>query len=176
MENLETFVKKIIELSGFSDWGVEVDGDGRRGRIFIYDNPALIKENLPTLVRNMNHLVQLVAKKTQQAPIFFDINNYRREREELIAELARAAARKVLATGEEIPLPAMNSYERRLVHVALAAHPEVTTESVGAGKSRYVTVKRVADTAGEKEEPAPAAPRKETEALLDAYFVESEES
>src|SRR6185295_16804276 len=94
-----------------------------------------------------NHLIQLVARKQGAQPVFLDINNYRREREHLIVELARATARKAVATKTEIPLPAMNSYERRLAHMELAAHPEVTTESVGRGRSRYVIVKPLSERA-----------------------------
>jgi len=126
---------------GFRDYRVDIQNDPPRGALFIYDNPTLVKENLPLLVESLNHLFQLVAKKQNEPPIFFDVNNYRQERENLITELARAAAKKVLATKGSVSLPAMNSYERRLVHVALAIHPEVTTESVGTGKDRYVIVK-----------------------------------
>lgn len=143
MENPEQPIKKIIEFMGFKDYRVEVKPEQRRGAIFIYDNPALVKENLSVIVESLNHLLQMMAKKHDQPPIFFDVNNYRQEREKLIAELARAAAKKVLLTRENISLPAMNSYERRLVHVELAVHPEVTTESVGSGKERYVIVKPV---------------------------------
>lgn len=138
-----------MTLAGFADWKVEVDEEHRHGTVFIHDNPALIKENLPVLVESFNYLIQLIAKKNDQPPIFLDINNYRRERETLITELARAAARKVLATGEAISLPAMNSYERRIVHVALAVHPDVFTESVGVGKERYVIVKRLEEKKAE---------------------------
>ena len=143
MENLEAFVKKLIETMGFSDFRVDVKLDQRRGSVFIYDNPTLVKENLPTLVENINHILQMITKKNLEPPVFFDVNGYRQERENLIAELARAAAKKVLQTKEQVPLPAMNSYERRLVHVELAVHPEVTTESIGMGKERYVVVKPV---------------------------------
>ncbi len=128
---------------GFSDFRVDIKSDQRRGSVFIYDNPTLVKENLPTLVENINHILQMVTKKNSEPPVFFDINGYRQERENLIAELARAAAKKVLQTKTQVSLPAMNSYERRLVHVELAVHPEVTTESVGAGKERYVIVKPI---------------------------------
>ncbi|MEK7076710.1 MAG: R3H domain-containing nucleic acid-binding protein [Patescibacteria group bacterium] len=150
MDNLETFIKKIIELMGFGDYEATIDHEHKHGTIFIRDHVALVKENLPVLVETINHLVQLAAKKSGEAPIFVDINNYRRERENLIAELAKAAARKVHATGAEIPLPAMNSYERRLVHTTLAAHPDVLTESVGAGKGRYVTVKPIREKTAEE--------------------------
>jgi len=130
---------------GFNDYRVETKPDQKHGSVFIYDNPVLVKENLPVIVESLNHLLQMMARKENQPPIFFDVNNYRQEREKLIAELARAAARKVTLTKEKISLPAMNSYERRLVHVELAVHPEVTTESVGIGKERCVVVKLIED-------------------------------
>lgn len=128
---------------GFKDFKIELDAEHRHGSIFIYDNPTLIKENLPVFVESLNHLIQLIAQKNKEEGVFIDINNYRRERENLIVELARAAARKALATKEPIPLPAMNSYERRIVHVELAAHPEVQTESKDEGRDRYVVVKPI---------------------------------
>ena len=82
----------------------------------------------------------MVAKKNQKESIFLDINNYRHDREVLIAELAKAAAKKVFTTKQPVSLPAMNSYERRIVHVELALHPEVKTESAGEGKERYVII------------------------------------
>ncbi|MDO8536833.1 MAG: R3H domain-containing nucleic acid-binding protein [bacterium] len=145
MENLETFVKKIIDGLGFRDYRLEIKPNEKHGAVFIYDYPDLVKTNLPTLVESVNHLLQMVAKKNDQPSVFLDINNYRQERENLIAELARAAAKKVLQTKEKVFLPAMNSYERRLVHVELAVHPEVTTESAGMGKERYVIVKLLDD-------------------------------
>jgi len=143
MIDWKEFANNLMGKSGFADWGVEIDAEHNHGSIFIRDHQALIKENLPVLVESLNHLVQLVAKKYEVTPIFFDINNYRRERENLLVELARAAARKVIATKEEISLPAMNSYERRIVHMELAAHPEVVTESYGSGRERFVIVKLV---------------------------------
>jgi len=143
MEYWETLIKKLVELMGFNDYKVTIDPEHRRGSIFIYDTPTLVKENLPALVSNINHLTQLIAKKKNEEAIFFDVNNYRHDRENLIGELARAAAKKVHATKTNVSLPIMNSYERRIVHTELAIHPEVTTESVGEGKERYVIVKPI---------------------------------
>lgn len=143
MEQWNLFIKKTIDLLGFADYTVDLDVEHRHGSIFIHDHPTLVKENLPTLVESVNYLVQLIARKRGESPIFFDINNYRRERENLIVELVRASARKVLATKQELSLPAMNSYERRLAHIELAAHPSVITESVGTGRERYVIIKPI---------------------------------
>lgn len=146
MELWEIFIQKIVNGMGFSDYRLEIDTAHRHGNIFIYDDPRITKESLPSLVESINHLAQLIAQKNSTDALFFDINNYRKEREHLIVELAKAAARKVVATKQSISLPAMNSYERRLVHVELAAHPEITTESAGLGKERYVIVAPIGDS------------------------------
>ena len=145
MENWKTFVNQLVEQMGFSDFRVEVDDEHNHGAIFIYDNGVIVKENLPTLIESINHLLQLAAKRNNMPTVFFDVNNYRKEREHLISELARTAARKVSATKAELSLPAMNSYERRIVHVELAMHPGVTTESIGLGKERYVIIKPIVE-------------------------------
>ena len=146
MDQWEPLLQKLIGLMGFSDYRIEVHPEDRRGAVFIYDSPHLVQSNLPILIESTNHLLALVAKKTEQPPIFFDFNNYRHEREGLISELARTAARKVLATQQTISLPAMNSYERRIVHTELAMHPGVTTESSGNGRERFVTIKPLEST------------------------------
>lgn len=143
MDTLELFIKSAVEQMGFRDYNLEIDIKEGRGSLFIYENNAFIKESLPIIVDSMNHVIQMVAKKNQAKTLFLDINNYRRDRENIITELARAAAKRVTATKEQVSLPAMNSYERRLVHVELAIHPDVTTESVGAGKDRYVIIKPI---------------------------------
>ena len=146
MDTLELFIKSAVEQMGFRDYNLEIDVKEGRGSLFIYENSPFIKESLPVIVDSMNHMIQMVAKKNQAKTLFLDVNNYRRDRENIITELARAAAKRVTATKEQVSLPAMNSYERRLVHVELAIHPDVTTESIGAGKDRYVVIKPIDTT------------------------------
>jgi spoIIIJ-associated protein len=140
MDEWNIFIKKIVESIGFRDYNLEIDLESGRGSLFIYENSPFVKENLPAIVDSLNHLIQMVAKKNQVKTFFLDVNNYRRDRENIITELARTAAKKVSTTKEKISLPAMNSYERRLIHVELAIHPDVRTESVGIGKERYVVI------------------------------------
>jgi predicted RNA-binding protein Jag len=143
MNAWETLIKEIVDRMGFREYRLEVLPEENRASLFIYEDEGFFKENLPVIVDALNHLLQMIARKNQSKAIFLDINHYRQERENLITELAKAAAKKALATKEEVFLPAMNSYERRLVHVALVAHPDVTTESIGTGKGRYVVIKPI---------------------------------
>ena len=141
MEPWDIFIDKLFKGLGFRSFRVELNTELRHGSIFIDDFAPLSKEGIAHLVEDLNHLLQLIAKKNNVSPVFFDINNYRRERETLITELARVAAQKVLATKATLSLPPMNSYERRLVHMELMAHPGVATESMGQGHERYVIIR-----------------------------------
>lgn len=139
MEELKQKVEKILELGGF-DFSVDVDTDSGRLNIFIRDED-IVKKNLPKLVSDLEHIVKVMAKKLQIEKVGVDVNNYKKERERLISELAKAAARKVLLEKKDVELPAMNAYERRIVHVELATRPDVKTESVGEGPSRHIVIK-----------------------------------
>lgn len=142
MDKLVETTKKLLELIGFSDFSVDAEPEGRKIRVFINEG-EWIKEWVPKIVADLECLLRLVAKKDNAEYIFVDVNNYRKERERLIVEIAKAAARKALLSKGEVSLPAMNAFERRLVHVELSTRPDVKTESVGAGPTRYVIVKPI---------------------------------
>ncbi|MBI2506538.1 MAG: hypothetical protein HYY99_01425 [Candidatus Colwellbacteria bacterium] len=141
MQEIHLKITKLIELMGFNDFKIEPDNAFRKISIVI--NDTIVREkHLPMLVSNLDRIVRLMAKRVNHYPIVVDVNNYRREREDLIIKLAKAAARKAALEKTDVSLPAMNAYERRLVHTELAMRPDVTTESVGT-ISRYVVVKPI---------------------------------
>jgi len=143
MEQLQDKLKKLIELMGFTDFSVNYEEGSNRFLIFINEGD-FFKKLLPNFVTNLDYLVKLMASKTEGlGAVFIDINNYRKEREGLILELARAASRKATATKQEVSLPVMNAYERRLIHLELSSHPDVRTESVGEGRERYIIIKPI---------------------------------
>jgi predicted RNA-binding protein Jag len=134
-------IKKLVELLGLNEPSVDFDAENRKITIFANEG-EWIKKHLPYLVADTERLANLLAKKHGlEENIFVDINNYRKERENLIVELAKAAARKVLLTRQEVKLPAMNAYERRLVHVELSARPDIKSESYGEGPDRCVVIR-----------------------------------
>ena len=141
LEQWEQFIKELFVRMGMAEARLEVDPDGRRISVFINDEYVPIKQSIMEIVGAVNYIVQLVARREGWEQVFVDVNNYRRERERIILDLARAAAKKAQMTKQEVSLPAMNAYERRLVHVELAMRPDVKTESVGGGKERYVVIK-----------------------------------
>lgn len=133
-------IKKLVSLLGLEGASVSLDEEKRMISILV-DEGDWFKGTLPAIIKDLKHIANLMCKREDEAPYIIDVNNYRKERERLIVELAKAAAQKAIVTKTEVRLPPMNSYERRLVHVELSMRPDVATESVGEGSDRAVIVK-----------------------------------
>lgn len=144
MTEMKTIFEQLLRLMNIGEFRVEEDLASDRLNIFI-ESDYFKKTGIPNLINEFNHLGQLIAKRQGYKFNCLDINNYRLERERLITEIAKAAARKAIMTKNKISLPVMNSYERRLIHMELAMRPDVKTESEGEGRTRYVTIKPILD-------------------------------
>ncbi|GLV47425.1 DNA-binding protein [Thermus sp. LT1-2-5] len=72
--------------------------------------------------------------------VVLDAAGYRKRQEDKIRRIAEDAALTVAMTGEPLHLPPMRPSERRIVHMLLKNHPQVTTESQGEGEARHVVV------------------------------------
>ncbi len=138
---LESFVRELLVRVGFPDADVSVDADGRRGAILL-DGLDLDPRGLQETVDALNHIASRYAERVRETSVFFDINGYRKEREELIGRLAEAAAGKARTSGTPVELPGMNSYERRIVHGLVGEMEGVVSGSAGLGRERRVTIRR----------------------------------
>lgn len=146
MEKFEQKIKQFLEMAGFNDFSVKSFPEN--GQISVLINDQTISEaNLPAMVNNFDCVLRLMAQKIKNEDeiiqVYVDINNYRKKRENLILELAKAAAKKAVIEKKEMPLPAMNAYERRLIHTELAQNPDIKTESAGEGRGRYVVIRPI---------------------------------
>jgi len=138
-------LKKTIELMGFGDFSANYDSENERFSVLVNEGDYF-KKLIPNFVSGLNCVFRLIADKNRKEDeeyysVFIDVNNYRKERDNIILEIARAAARKAATMNEEVSLPAMNGYERRLVHMELSSRPDVLTESAGEGKERHIIIK-----------------------------------
>ena len=90
----------------------------------------------------LQYIVRLiVAHKTKAwLPIIIDVEGYKQRRYEALQALAWRMAEQVKAKGAPFTLEPMSAYERRIVHLALVDHPDVTTESIGEGEARKVVI------------------------------------
>ena len=94
-------------------------------------------------IKALEHLARLLAYKKIPAGTNFilDVNDYRKSRASYVLENARIAVERVKGTGRAEALLPMSSYERRLVHMELASHSDVITESIGEEPNRRVVIK-----------------------------------
>lgn len=141
-EDFINILNNLISLMGFKSFELSFWPENKRVNLIINDE-VINKRHIPALILAFENIFNLIAKKMNLENIVVDINFYRKEREKLIIELAKAAAKKVLLTKQAVELPPMNSYERRLIHTEISLHPDLTTESQGEGKNRHVIVKFV---------------------------------
>lgn len=110
--------------------------------IFSDNNSILIGKNgknvaaLQLLIRQMVN-----SKLNSPLGIIIDVGNYKEKRAKNIEYLAKKLAREAYKTKTEVTMDSMNSYERRIVHEALADDKYVYTESVGEEPNRKVVIK-----------------------------------
>jgi spoIIIJ-associated protein len=72
--------------------------------------------------------------------IALDVEGYRQRREESLRELAQRLATKAKETGAVVTLNPMSPRDRRIVHLALQADPDVSTVSQGEGSFRRLLI------------------------------------
>jgi len=105
------------------------------------DLNALIGRRGETLA-SLQYLVNLMLNRraSVRGMVGVDIGGYRRRREETLRSLANRMAERVAANGQSITLEPMPPNERRIIHIALAEHPDVLTVSIGEGEARKVAI------------------------------------
>jgi spoIIIJ-associated protein len=139
--DIKQFIKDLFTQAGFDLVEVTVDENNRKISLVVDDE--IFRLHIPEILQSTEYLLNLILKKENQLPYIVDMNYYRKERERIIIELAKAGAKKAKITKQEVVLPPMNSYERRLVHMEIASNPDLKTESVGIGKTRHVVIKPI---------------------------------
>ncbi|HEY4506619.1 MAG TPA: R3H domain-containing nucleic acid-binding protein [Candidatus Paceibacterota bacterium] len=146
-------VKNLLEKVGFTGEvklkennpefvTVSVDSESESG--------ILIGKNGQNL-NALDHIARLLVNKKigfgigsdneDQGNFVLDINDYRKLRSNYLVEGALAAAKRVKETQVAEALFPMNAYERRMVHMELAALKEIETESIGQEPHRRIVIK-----------------------------------
>jgi spoIIIJ-associated protein len=72
--------------------------------------------------------------------VVLDVEGYKDRRDESLASMALRLAEKASRTGKVISISPMPARERRVIHLALADKPGVTTRSDGEGAERRVRI------------------------------------
>ena len=90
----------------------------------------------------LQYIVRLIINHQMKVwtPLVIDVEGYKQRRSEALQALAVRMAEQVRLKGVPFTLEPMPAYERRIIHLALTDHPDVTTESAGEGDARKVVI------------------------------------
>ncbi len=90
----------------------------------------------------LQYLSRLIVAKelSQPVAVVIDVEGYRARRERQLRRLAQRMADQAIELNRTMVLEPMPANERRIVHIELRENPQVTTESIGEGSQRKVTI------------------------------------
>jgi spoIIIJ-associated protein len=90
----------------------------------------------------LQYMVRLMVSKhfNRWEPVIVDVESYRVRRRRSLQKMAQKMAERAVSSGRRVVLEAMPAHERRLIHLALRDHPEVSTRSIGNDDNRKVTI------------------------------------
>lgn len=90
----------------------------------------------------LQYLTRLMLNKSlaRWEPVIVDVESYRARRRRLLRQLALRMAERAITSHRRVILEAMPAHERRIIHITLHDHPQVTTRSIGEGEHRKVTI------------------------------------
>lgn len=123
---------KVEVLSDELPLALNIEGD---------DLGILIGRRGQTLVA-LEYVTKLIVVQRLKAwvPLTIDVGGYKKHRRDSLQKLALYLAEQVKSRRRAMPMEPMPADERRIIHLALADHPDVTTQSIGEGENRKVVI------------------------------------
>lgn len=150
MSDLATLAKKttadLLDLLEVSTKEVAVE-KGEENQLIV--NIAVSEEDSGLLIgyhgENLNALQYILGQivnhgREEWTKILVNVNNYRLQREAELRQMAKNAADRAIATGDEIEMPFLTPAERRIIHLELAERSDVTSFSEGEDRTRRLII------------------------------------
>ncbi len=146
MQVILNTINELLDRMGYDDANIKAEDNMGRIKVDIKlrEGRELIGEKGLTLAMFEHISRRIVSRRMTPAPkVDIDINNYKHMREEVLRDFALDVGGRVRAENRAVELEPMPSFDRRIIHLALAGFTDVTTESVGERGARYIVVKPV---------------------------------
>lgn len=150
-DKLQEFLAEILKNMGvaFRKFRVSTEENPSGGKLYRIDidsdETALLIGYHGETIYALQHLLKSLAWKKTGENVFLvlDVDGYRKRQEDNVIALAKKKAEALRRTASDQILPPMSPYLRRVVHMALAKpeYSDITTESMGEGEDRAVTLK-----------------------------------
>ncbi|MBM7051806.1 MULTISPECIES: R3H domain-containing nucleic acid-binding protein [unclassified Rothia (in: high G+C Gram-positive bacteria)] len=113
---------------------VVTDGEENEDLRALIGSKGEVLDSLQELVR-----LSVLASTGNRSRLILDIANHRAGRQQRLAKLAMDAITSVQENGEEVHLPPLGAYERKLVHDLVAEHGLISA-SQGEGRDRHIVI------------------------------------
>ena len=146
-EEAEQLVSELLDyflgaMGVVADTYIRDDDDGSMVFEIEGQDAGLLIGRRGETLQALQFLVRMVTSRQlgRKAYVVIDIEDYRERRIQMLRRLARRTAGRVASSGREDSLEPMSPAERRIVHMSLAGHPDVRTESEGEGNQRRVVI------------------------------------
>jgi spoIIIJ-associated protein len=136
------FLNRVIAALGITAAvQVEETPDGPRLNLTGEEAELLVRHRGEPL-KALQHIVDSSYGRSidGEKRVFVDALEYRKGKDIELRQMARFLAQKAKDSGLDQQLGPLNPYERRIVHMAVAEIPGVTTESVGDAFSKTVLI------------------------------------
>lgn len=136
------FLERFVAALGITTpIGVQETNDGLRLNLAGDEAEILVRHRGEPL-KALQHIVDMSFGRSlpDEKRVFIDALEYRRGKDIELRRMAQFLAEKVKHSGLDQQLGPLNPYERRIVHLAVAEIPGVTTESVGDAFSKTVLI------------------------------------
>ena len=136
------FVQNVVNAMGLTITAtVEETPEATRINLEGEDGGVLIRRGAEGL-QALQHLVATAFRRQlgDDNRIVVDCNGFRRDKDAELRQMARFIAEKARSTGLPQEMGPLNPYERRIVHIAIAEDPTVSSESIGDAFMKTVII------------------------------------
>jgi spoIIIJ-associated protein len=120
---------------------IEETQEGTRINLEGEDGGVLVRRGGEGL-QALQHVVATAFRKQlgDDNRIVIDCNGFRKDKDAELRQMARFIADKARSTSVPQEMGPLNPYERRIVHLAIAEDPSVTSESIGDAFMKTVII------------------------------------
>jgi spoIIIJ-associated protein len=136
------FVQRVANAMGLELVArIEESVEGTRINLEGEDGGVLVRRGGEGL-QALQHVVATAFRKQlgDDHRVVIDCNGFRRDKDAELRQMARFMADKARTSSVPQEMGPLNPYERRIVHLAIAEDPTVTSESIGDAFMKTVII------------------------------------
>jgi spoIIIJ-associated protein len=131
--DIVNFVERVVNAMGVAlTVSIEETPEATRINLVGEEGGVLIRRGGEGL-QALQHLVATAFRRQlgDDNRYVIDCNGYRKEKDAELRQMALFMAEKARTSGTPQEMGPLNPYERRIIHLAIAEDPAVTSESIG---------------------------------------------